>query len=62
MCKRLEKSGSENFILTPKYDGCSLRIYITKNDYKCLNRTDVDFGYDITSKTKNLVKDIIPIS
>ena len=45
---------TKTYILTPKFDGCSLRIVKGKT---CITRHDFEYGIDITNKCTNLFKD-----
>lgn len=41
---------SIDLIITPKFDGCSMRMYIYPDHVLCLDRNEQDVGVDLTNK------------
>ena len=52
------KQNLDMVVISPKFDGISLRIYITPTDVTCLTRGDVNFGTDITSKCSVIIQKV----
>ena len=57
LLNKLSKSCNDVFILTPKFDGVSCRVYITRKldkyfkdifTIRIMNRSEKNFGKDIT--------------
>ena len=57
LLNKFQKTSSSSFILTPKFDGISCRVYISRriDSYgkdifitKIMNRSEKNFGKDIT--------------
>lgn len=56
--KRVQKEKLDDFVLTYKYDGISLRIYIYAKSIRCITRGDVNFGTDITDKCDDIINQV----